>query len=311
MKIAVLGNVFVDYKGWVKSTYDPQGRNQGVVEVLHGGVARNVAENMSCLGVPIELVTTLAHDSISEMLASRLQKNGVGLKYVTKHTDAAVGMWLAIIGRNGELLSSVTQLPNVDLLEELVLEQIETLSADVTGVAMDIDLTPRIADCVVAACNKKGLKFYALPGNLTVIGANPYLFSHMDCFICNDIEAAKLLDKSINPKDIEGAQLVAKYFCHQFRLKRLVITLGEYGAVYCDEHGNTGHQVAYPVRVHDTTGAGDAFFSATIAGLVQGKTLVEAVKDGAGLASIVISCTENTCHAVTKEELKKFLKNPV
>ena len=43
MPIVVVGNVFVDFKGFPEGTYLPAGRNAGRVEIVHGGVGRNVA----------------------------------------------------------------------------------------------------------------------------------------------------------------------------------------------------------------------------------------------------------------------------
>ena len=38
MPIAVVGNVFVDIKGFPDDNYIPGGRNAGKVEIVHGGV---------------------------------------------------------------------------------------------------------------------------------------------------------------------------------------------------------------------------------------------------------------------------------
>lgn len=306
MKVAVLGNVFIDYKGWVTSAYDPSGRNQGKIEILHGGVARNVAENIACLGIETQLITTLGTDSATETVIKRLTQNNVGFDYTARYNQNAIGMWLAILGKNGELLSSVTQLPDMQLLEELVLEKMDEITLQNNAIAMDIDLTSRIADRVVAAAQKNQTKLYALPGNLTVIYPNKHLFTHMECFICNDIEAGKLLDMSIDPQDITKAQELAQTFCRTFKLKQLVITLGEHGAVYCDPQGQIGFQPIYPTSVKDSTGAGDAFFSATVAALLRGKTLDAAVDAGARLAAIIISRNENTCYELTPAQLKNI-----
>ena len=42
----VIGGVFVDVKGFARSTYMPLERNVGDVQVTAGGVCRNVAENL-------------------------------------------------------------------------------------------------------------------------------------------------------------------------------------------------------------------------------------------------------------------------
>ena len=47
MGIVVIGAVFVDIKGYPESNFIPTGRNAGRVEHVHGGVARNVAEDIA------------------------------------------------------------------------------------------------------------------------------------------------------------------------------------------------------------------------------------------------------------------------
>ena len=47
MSIAVIGAVFVDIKGFPFDHYLPNGRNAGYVEYIHGGVARNVVEDIA------------------------------------------------------------------------------------------------------------------------------------------------------------------------------------------------------------------------------------------------------------------------
>ena len=46
MAIVVVGNVFVDIKGFPEDLYIPGGRNSGSVQIVHGGVGRNVAEDI-------------------------------------------------------------------------------------------------------------------------------------------------------------------------------------------------------------------------------------------------------------------------
>ena len=47
MGIVVLGAVFVDIKGYPADVYIPGGRNAGRVEIVHGGVSRNLAEDIA------------------------------------------------------------------------------------------------------------------------------------------------------------------------------------------------------------------------------------------------------------------------
>ena len=47
MGIVVIGTTFVDIKGFPEDTYIPTGRNAGRMEYIHGGVARNVVEDIA------------------------------------------------------------------------------------------------------------------------------------------------------------------------------------------------------------------------------------------------------------------------
>ena len=47
MGIVVIGSTFVDIKGFPQDTYIPDGRNVGRIEYVHGGVSRNVAEDIA------------------------------------------------------------------------------------------------------------------------------------------------------------------------------------------------------------------------------------------------------------------------
>ena len=47
MAIVVIGTSFVDLKGFPDNVYIPKGRNAGRVEIIHGGVGRNVVEDIA------------------------------------------------------------------------------------------------------------------------------------------------------------------------------------------------------------------------------------------------------------------------
>ena len=47
MGIVVIGMIFVDIKGYPEASFIPTGRNVGRVERVHGGVGRNVAEDIA------------------------------------------------------------------------------------------------------------------------------------------------------------------------------------------------------------------------------------------------------------------------
>ena len=53
-------------------------------------------------------------------------------------------------------------------------------------------------------------------------------------------------------------------------IPRMIVTLGEVGAVYATADGESGFCPAQPVHVRDTTGAGDTFMGYFVGCLAQG-----------------------------------------
>ena len=79
MAMVVVGAVFVDVKGFPEDNYIPTGRNAGRVEFVHGGVGRNVAEDIA----NVELrpwVVSLVDDNAAGAagLKSQIMVNAVG-----------------------------------------------------------------------------------------------------------------------------------------------------------------------------------------------------------------------------------------
>jgi sugar/nucleoside kinase (ribokinase family) len=64
----------------------------------------------------------------------------------------------------------------------------------------------------------------------------------------------------------------------------VVLKLGPEGALYADGAGNLLREPAAPVRVEDTTGAGDAFSAGFLAAWLDGEPPAEALRWGACLA---------------------------
>ena len=86
------------------------------------------------------------------------------------------------------------------------------------------------------------------------------------------------------------------------KIPKMVVTMGEQGAVYAEQNGEKGVYPALKVDVIDTTGAGDSFFAGVCIGLTYGKTLREACGIGTRLSSTVICTSENICPRFMPEE---------
>jgi len=78
----VVGVIFTDIKGFPISEYAPQGRTLGGVEYVHGGVSRNVAENIAVSGLPVTFVSMTEPGGIGREVVDRLDRCGVNTEFI-------------------------------------------------------------------------------------------------------------------------------------------------------------------------------------------------------------------------------------
>ncbi|HWR38163.1 MAG TPA: PfkB family carbohydrate kinase [Patescibacteria group bacterium] len=293
-KIAVIGTVFVDCKGFSEKEFNPAGRNLGDVRFFHGGVGRNVVENLGRMGLNPWFVSMADQSGMGDEVIARLEEAAVDIRHVRRTEALGMGFWLAILDSNGELAGAISQMPDLRELEEYLQRRGADIVTQSTDIVLELDLNSRITRQVVRLAKEARRPVYGIPGNLSVILANKDVLADIDCFICNDIEAAKLFDTRVDRANREGLQRQLKEYVDASGLQSMVITLGGDGSVYYDRRtGDAGYQPVFPVEVVETSGAGDAFFSGTVMGLTRRQPLREAVAWGSRVAAWTIQSTEN------------------
>lgn len=293
--VAVIGTTFVDCKGFAGQRYNPFGRNLGNIRFVHGGVGRNVAENLALLNIPTMFVSTVDNSALADEVVKRLLKAGANVDYLSRAGDKGMGVWLAILDQRGDLVGSISQMPDLALLEDFITGEGERIIQSVEHVALEIDLNERISRTVIEIARGLNKRVYGIPGNLEVVMNHRGLLRHTQCFICNDIEAGQLKGSSLEGAEIEELKQVVVDLATALELPSMVITLGERGSVYYDAGtGARGYQPVFPTEVVDSSGAGDAFFSGTVMGLIRNRPLEEAVIYGTRVASWTLQKEENT-----------------
>ncbi len=291
---AVIGTIFVDCKGFASGAYHPQGRNVGSIGFVHGGVGRNVAQNMAGLAVDTSLIATVQGNGIGLEVLQRLDECGVDTDLILRTGAGGTGMWLAILDTDGNLLGSISQMPDISLLEQAVAIALQKLQKNQQAFVLEVDLSETVTKQTLAAAKMSGRPVYGLPGNLSVIGQHPEWLGELDLFVCNDFEACRLAGQEQRSLSSDDAQELGAVLVERYRAKGLVITLGERGAVFF-EKGQVGYQPAEKVQLVDSTGAGDAFFSGTVMGLLYGQSLATAVLLGTKTAAWTIAEQESNC----------------
>lgn len=302
MGIVVIGAVFVDIKGFPEDLYIPDGRNAGRVEYIHGGVSRNVVEDIANVELRPTYVSIVDTSALGDDVVRKLNRHKVDTRFV-KSIPGGMGTWLAVFDSNGDLAGSISQRPNLYPLLYTLEESGDEIISNADSIVLEMDIDKDIIKKVFQLAEKYDKKVYGVVSNMNIAVERRDYLKRFDCFVCNQLEAGIFFAEDFEGKsaaelcDIISAKVVSA------QIPSIVVTMGGEGAVYADCHGNKGIQPARKVTVRDTTGAGDAFFAGVAIGMTYGKELKDAVEIGTRLAASVIVTTDNICPRFLPKEL--------
>jgi len=302
MGIVVIGAVFVDIKGYPEAIFVPTGRNAGRVERVHGGVGRNVVEDIANCELRPTFISLIDDSGDGQDVLKKLKNHKVNVDYVWKTRDG-MGTWLAVFDNDGDVAASISKRPNLLPIADILDQHGDEIFSKADSIIVEIDIDKEIVKRVFKLADRYGKKVYSVVGNMSIAMERRDFLKSIDCFVCNIQEAGILFYDDYSDKtpaqmaDILSQKVMAAQF------SSMIVTMGGEGAVYADRNGIKGHCPARRVEVKDTTGAGDSFCAGVAIGLTYGKSLAQACEIGSMLAASVIVTTESVCPRFLPREL--------
>ena len=301
MGIVVLGAVFVDIKGYPSEVYIPGGRNAGRVEQVHGGVSRNIAEDIANVELRPTFISLVDDSGAGADVIKKLKSHKVNTDYI-RVTPNGMGTWLAVFGNNGDVEAAISKRPDLHPILDTLIEHGDEIFSQADSISLEIDIDKDIVKQVFMLAEKYGKPVYAVVSNMRIAVERRDFLRSTHCFVCNQQEAGILFSDDYSDKTPQEMADILAERIKAARIQRMIVTMGEHGAVYATIDGEKGICPAKKVDVKDTTGAGDAFFAGATIGLTYGKSMQEACEIGTRLAASVICTSENVCPRFLPEE---------
>ena len=302
MGIVVIGAVFVDIKGYPESNFIPTGRNAGRVEQVHGGVARNVAEDIANCELRPTFVSLVDDTGTGYDVVRKLKDHKVNTQYIRQVRDG-MGTWLAVFDNDGDVFASISKRPDLMPIADILDEQGDEIFANADSVVIEICVDKEIVKRVFKLAKKYQKKVFAVVANMSIALERRDFLQSIDCFVCNIQEAGMLFSTDYSGYSTEEMIEIISKNVLAAQIPSMIVTMGSRGAVYADKFGDKGYCPARRVEVKDTTGAGDSFCAGVAIGLTYGKSLAESCEIGAHLAASVIVTSENVCPRFLPREL--------
>ncbi len=294
LAIVVFGAVFVDIKGNPSGTYIPGGRNAGRVEQVHGGVSRNIVEDIANVEMRPTFVSLVDNDGIGAEVLDKLRRHKVNIEYM-QSVPNGMGTWLAVFDHKGEVQAAISKRPDLSPVLRLLDEKGDEIFENADSIALEIDMDKDIVKKIFKLAEKHNKRVYAVVSNMSIAADRRDFIKQADCFVCNKQEAGILFTDNYEDKSIDELKQILLRKVISAEIPCMIVTLGDLGAVYATADGQCGYSPARKVTAKDTTGAGDAFFAGVTMGLTYGKSLAKSCEIGAQLAASVIVSLENVC----------------
>ena len=301
--IVVFGAVFVDIKGYPNGTYIPGGRNAGRIEQVHGGVSRNIVEDIANVELRPTFVSLVDNDGIGAEVLDKLRRHKVNIEYM-QSVPNGMGTWLAVFDHKGEVQAAISKRPDLSPVLTLLDEKGDEIFENADSIALEIDMDKEIVKKIFKLAEKHHKRVYAVVSNMSIAADRRDFIKETDCFVCNKQEAGILFMDNYEDRSIDELKQILLRKVISAKIPCMIVTLGDQGAVYATADGQCGYSPARKVTAKDTTGAGDAFFAGVTIGLTYGKTLAESCNIGAQLAASVIVSLENVCPRFLPEEFE-------
>lgn len=265
-----------------------------------GGAGTNVAVGLARLDKTVSVVARIGKDWVGERVISALNVAGIDTGLLQIDQERRTGLSVVLVANDGGR-SIIT---NRGVSKEIEINLIDAKKIKVAD-WMQISSLGGKVELVEDMVGMKGAQ--------TKIGWNPgigelnqkervwKILKNIDVLFLNRMEASKLLEGEFLESKLLAKKIIEK------GAKMVVITDGIRGAGVAVEN-NWYEADAFKSRSVDDTGAGDAFVSGFVSGLLEDVDILTALKRGLVNGASVVTYLGAKDGLLTKKKMAKWLQ---
>ena len=284
--VLVLGAAGLDVIGRLESDLKPAASNPARIRRSYGGVARNVAENLSRLGQRVRLLSVVGDDHSGREVLEHTANAGVDVSCVIYSKEYPTGYYMGVVDRNGKLQYAVDDMRVLEEMTPHCLQEQEELFKSSSMVFVDANLSVKSLRAAVNLAKRAKIPICADTASFTLAERLVKFLPKYYLVTANSKEAGILTGLTFEASDRNAAREAARSLVNQ-GVRIALVTLAEYGVVYATSE-TTGHISAIRTRITDPTGAGDAMTAAVLFALLNDIELDDAIRLGVSAASLTL-----------------------
>ncbi|MEH0168133.1 carbohydrate kinase family protein [Roseateles microcysteis] len=260
-----------------------------LVKESPGGVARNIAENLARLGLPVQLLTAVGMDATGQGLLAQAQSLGVDTSGSLQVPDAATGSYTAVLDANGQMLVALAHMELAERLSPEFLRSTAAQRAQARMLVADLNLPADSISLLLEEAHAAGLPTVLVAVSEPKMARLPQDLRGLRCLVLNLGELEALCGEKLKSAAAKQRALIG---LRERGLQDLVITEGRKGVLCSRPDGRFTALAAPATDVLDVTGAGDAFAAGLCHGLDRKpEDLESACRQGLTLAALTLQTT--------------------
>ena len=298
--IVLLGAANIDIQGFSSSTLIDRDSNPGRIEFCPGGVSRNIAENLSRLGIRTELISAIGGDPNGTLILDSCKSCGIGTDYSLIVPDAVSSVYLAIMDESLDMALALSDMTISDNITVDFLRSRSRIIENAEIIVMDTCLSTDVMDYILTRFMDKPI--YVDPVSVGKARAIRNLTGKVHTLKMNRLEAEFLSEIEI--EGISDMEKASSWFLDQ-GVKRVFITLAHNG-VYFRDSLRSGNFKPPKANIRNATGAGDAFMAGIVYGSLKGYDLEKIVHFASGVSLAALAGEETVNTEMNLEYIEKL-----
>ena len=302
-KLVVLGSVNADHVLQISSFPRPGETLLGhSYAVIPGGKGANQAVAAARLGADIAFIACVGDDSFGHKMVAEFARDGINTQAVMVEKEKLTGIAMIQVAATGENSICISAEANACLTTERLASH-HTLIEEADVLLMQLETPIETITQAAKIAKQAGTRVVLNPAPAQSLSDE--LLSTIDLITPNETEAELLT--GIKVTSMDSAQKAADVL-HAKGIAEVMITLGSQG-VWLSQKGESAQVKGFKVDALDTTGAGDTFNGALLAGQQAGLILSKAIRFAHAAAAISVTRVGAQTSIPTKTEVDAFLEH--
>ena len=299
--VTVVGGMNMDIGGRPYKTLVGKDSNPGAVRMSPGGVGRNIAHNMSLMGLDVRLVTAFGDDVYAQKLAAVCGELGIDISQSPVIPGGHTSTYLFINDEAGDMQLAVADMDIYENLTPGVLASRRQLLDGSQVVVLDTNLPSESIAWVAENCKAP---IFADPVSTAKAEKLQPVLGRLHTLKPNRLEAELLSGMSIRTPE-DAAQAARRLL--DTGLSTVYISLGAEGIYAADRQGSTAWVPCARCHVANATGGGDAVAAALAAWMVLGDSLADTARWAVGAGALACEAETTINPAMCWDNIETIL----